>query len=259
MAQRIVLVTGANRKGIGLAIVHRLAKNAPSNIYLLGVRSTKAGEGAVQQLRDMGVTATLELLELDVTHDDQVQSAVTKLQTTFGRLDVLINNAGIATVPTQDSSFKDLRVTYNNILNTNVTSVATLTTAFVPLLRRSADPRVINISSGRASIHALTKGSLPPTVSVPYSVSKLAMNVLMLEMSKSEEHVLPSAGSKILYQAVNPGHCKTALNGFRGSRDPYEGVRVVQEMVLCERDTFETGFWVWEGDEENGELKRVPW
>lgn len=108
-------------------------------------------------------------------------------------------------------------------------------------------------------MHALTTGSLPATVSVPYSVSKLAMNVLMLELSKAEEVVSEKNGSKILYQAVNPGHCKTALNGFKGKRDPFEGVKVVEEMVHCERDRYPTGFWVWEGDEKTGHLEMVPW
>jgi hypothetical protein len=60
------------------------------------------------------------------------------------------------------------------------------------------------------------------------------MNVLMLDFIKQEEQVENSQGSRILYQAVNPGHCKTALNGFRGQRDSFEGVKVVQEMVVCE-------------------------
>jgi hypothetical protein len=85
------------------------------------------------------------------------------------------------------------------------------------------------------------------------------MNVLMLEMSKAEEDLSDEHGSKILYQAANPGHCKTALNGFRGKRDPFEGVKVVEEMVHCERDRYPTGFWVWEGDENTGHLEGVPW
>jgi NAD(P)-dependent dehydrogenase (short-subunit alcohol dehydrogenase family) len=139
------------------------------------------------------------------------------------RFSVLINNAGVATVPDPGVSLDDLRKIYNDTFNTNITSVAILTTALLPSLRRSQDPRVINISSGRASMHAMTTGSLPPTVSVAYSVSKTAMNALTLEFAKQEDQVQPEQGSKILYQAVNPGHCKTSLNGFKGKRDPIEG------------------------------------
>jgi NAD(P)-dependent dehydrogenase (short-subunit alcohol dehydrogenase family) len=108
-------------------------------------------------------------------------------------------------------------------------------------------------------MHTLTEGMLPATVSVPYSVSKLAMNALMLEMAKQEKQVPIEQGSKILYQAVNPGHCRTALNGFKGARDPFEGAKVVEEMVCCVRDKYEVGFWVWDGDETHGELKKIIW
>jgi NAD(P)-dependent dehydrogenase (short-subunit alcohol dehydrogenase family) len=162
-------------------------------------------------------------------------------------------------VPEPEVSLDDLCKIYNDTFNTNITSIAVLTTALLPLLRRSRDPRVINISSGRASMHAMTTGSLPPTVTVAYSVSKLVLNALLLEFAKQEDQVQSEQGSKILYQAVNPGHCKTSLNGFKGKRDPFEGVKVVEEMVLCQRDKHETGFWMWEGDEESGKLERLTW
>lgn len=173
--------------------------------------------------------------------------------------EVLVNNAAIAAVAAPDASLSDLRAAYSGVLDTNVTSVAAVTAAFLPLLRRSPDPRVVNVSSGRASMHALTTGTMPATVSVPYSVSKLAVNVLTLEMSKQEEGVKEGEGGRILYQAVNPGHCRTALNGFSGKRDPLEGAKVVEELVCAERGRWEGGFWAWEGDEENGEMKKVRW
>lgn len=74
-------------KGIGFCIVHRLAKRAPENTYLLAARSGKAGEEAIQQLRDLGVTADLEALEMDVTRDDQIQSAAEAARAQFGKID----------------------------------------------------------------------------------------------------------------------------------------------------------------------------
>jgi NAD(P)-dependent dehydrogenase (short-subunit alcohol dehydrogenase family) len=74
-------------KGIGFAIVHRLSKNASDNTYLLGVRSGKAGEEAIQQLRDLEVAANLDILELDVTNDDQIDRAVEDIGMKFGKLD----------------------------------------------------------------------------------------------------------------------------------------------------------------------------
>jgi hypothetical protein len=85
------------------------------------------------------------------------------------------------------------------------------------------------------------------------------MNVLMLELMKQEEQVEEKQGSRILYQAVNPGHCKTALNDFWGKWDPFEGVKVVEELVVCDRGNYEAGFWFWDGDEDNGAMERVEW
>lgn len=160
-------------------------------------------------------------------------------------LKVLVNNAGIASVPSP--SFSDYRATFNNVFDTNVTSVGLLTGLFMHLLSRSQSPRVINISSGRASIHRLTSGALPPTASVPYSISKTAVNVLTLEMAKQ----YPDAK----FYVANPGHCATGLNGFKGTKDPVEGARVVVELVVAEEGRFENGFWEFE---EVG-MREVPW
>jgi NAD(P)-dependent dehydrogenase (short-subunit alcohol dehydrogenase family) len=75
------------RRGIGFAIVHRLASAAPDHIYLLAMRTKNAGEKAVQKLREFGVTATLEILDLDVTCVDQVMRAVEEIQSHYGKLD----------------------------------------------------------------------------------------------------------------------------------------------------------------------------
>jgi NAD(P)-dependent dehydrogenase (short-subunit alcohol dehydrogenase family) len=153
---------------------------------------------------------------------------------------VLINNAAIASNPSDSADHTDFRSTYNAILNTNLTSVALLTTLSMPLLSRSPNPRVINISSARASIHNITINNLPPTACVPYSVSKVALNALTLEMGKMYPDVV--------FYAANPGHCKTALNGFKGKKDPVEGARVVFELVLAKKGRYAPGFWECEGD-----------
>lgn len=165
---------------------------------------------------------------------------------------VLINNAGIAPIPpSDDPDHTQLRETYSSTLNTNLTSVALLTSLSIPLLLASTSPRVINISSGRASVHALTTGNLPPTVSIPYSISKVALNILGLELAK----LYP----RVAFYAANPGHCKTALNGFKGVRDPDEGVKVVVELALAppqRPEVFQPGFWRW--DEKEG-MEKIEW
>lgn len=93
-----------------------------------------------------------------------------------------------------------------------------------------------------------THEQLPPTASIPYTISKTALNVAMLEIAKLE--------TDVLFQAVSPGHCKTAFNGFRGTKDPLEGAEVVVRLMGDEESQRRgTGFWEF----EEGELKMVPW
>lgn len=158
------------------------------------------------------------------------------------KVSVLINNAGIAAVPASDLS--DYRQVYNAILDTNVTSVGLMTTLLLPLLLKSPNPKVINISSGRASIAKLTSGELPATVSVPYSVSKVALNVMTLEMAKAEP--------RITFYLANPGHCKTAFNGYKGKKDPLLGAEVAVNLVHAD---YESGFW----HNDGGEMEMMLW
>jgi NAD(P)-dependent dehydrogenase (short-subunit alcohol dehydrogenase family) len=164
-------------------------------------------------------------------------------------LAVLINNAGIALIPQSDRS--DLRPTYNHILNTNVSSIALCTSLFLPLLKSSSPhPRVLNVSSVRASLALLSSGKLPPTVSVPYSISKVALNALTLENAL--------ANKEVWFGAVSPGHCKTAFNGWRGRKDPVDGARVVVELAFAEGGRWQSGgFWQMEGEER--EPTSVAW
>jgi NAD(P)-dependent dehydrogenase (short-subunit alcohol dehydrogenase family) len=151
---------------------------------------------------------------------------------------VLVNNAGIALLPPKSPSsesgidlayLQELRESYNSTFNANITSVATITSVFLPLLHQSTHGKVINISSGRASLHNSTTGHMPPTAVVSYSVSKTGMNALTVEMQKTED--AREGGGKVEFYAANPGHCKTAFNGYRGTKDPKDGAEVVVRLV----------------------------
>jgi NAD(P)-dependent dehydrogenase (short-subunit alcohol dehydrogenase family) len=168
-------------------------------------------------------------------------------------LKVLINNAGIARIP---SSLTDFRTAYDITFSTNITSVALLTTAFLPLLHASPSPKVINISSARGSLTRSTEGQLPPTMAVAYSVSKTALNGLTIEFQKTEDARGETvSGGRVKFYAVSPGHLKTAFNNFRGKKDPLDGAEVVVRLV-CEEGEREGGtFWEFEG----GEMREVPW
>jgi NAD(P)-dependent dehydrogenase (short-subunit alcohol dehydrogenase family) len=169
---------------------------------------------------------------------------------------------------------KELRENFNTTFNANITSIAVITSSFLPLLHMSSAPKVINISSGRASLSLSSGGKLPPTASVSYSVSKVGVNALTVEMQKAEDVMLKereeggrrgSEGGNVIgigktrFWAVNPGFCRTAFNGYRGTRGPVEGAEVVVRLVLDEEGVYgKGGFWQWEEGEEGG-MKVVPW
>lgn len=198
---------------------------------------------------------------LDVTSDHSMHALISIIKERYGKLDgmcmimmavllyskltaitVLINNAGIAAVPKLDLS--DYRQAFNSVFDTNVTSVGLLTSLLTPLLLESDTARVINISSGRASIERLTTGNLPPTVSIPYSVFKVALNIMTLEMAKAE--------SRIQFYLANPGHCSTAFNGYKGKKDPLLGAEVAAKLAFGD---YKGGFW----HNDEGSMQMMPW
>ncbi len=136
------------------------------------------------------------------------------------------------------------------------------TSIFQPLLHKSTAPKVINISSGRASLSNAANGKLPPTQVVSYSVSKTALNGLTIELQKAEDVLGDEAANaevgkgKVEFFAANPGHCKTAFNGFRGTKDPRDGAEVVVQLVIAERGKFKRAR-IWEYEE--GVMREVPW
>jgi NAD(P)-dependent dehydrogenase (short-subunit alcohol dehydrogenase family) len=156
---------------------------------------------------------------LDVTDDRSVADAAELVEQQEGRLDALVNNAGITGGPQQQPTTADLGV-IRTVVETNVLGVIRVTNAMLPLLRRSASPRIVNVSSG---VGSLTRQSGPDgatttgPVSVAYAPSKTFLNAVMLQ------YVKELAGTGILINAACPGFVATDLNGFRGVRTPQQG------------------------------------
>jgi NAD(P)-dependent dehydrogenase (short-subunit alcohol dehydrogenase family) len=251
---RVILVTGANR-GIGQAIVQALALNKETlhSTFLLGCRDPTNGEKAIEELRSLGVTSAIVLLALDVSSDATIQHAVQTVEEKYAHLNVLVNNAGYAAIPSADD-IPSWRGVYGKVNDVNVTSVALMTQLFLPLLRKApgGGGKVINVSSARGSTSLSANGTLPPTVSIPYSVSKAALNMLTVEMSRDP------ANKDVEFQLVSPGHCKTAFNGYRGTRDPVEGANVVVKLVKAEKGMYKNaGFWETKG--ASLDLVEIPW
>jgi NAD(P)-dependent dehydrogenase (short-subunit alcohol dehydrogenase family) len=159
---------------------------------------------------------------LDVTDDGSVTAAAERVGAEGG-LDVLVNNAGIAGrfVPVAETGAEDVE----RILATNVVGIVRVTQAFVPLLERSANPVVVNVSSGMGSLGVTTDPSrLESTlVGLGYPASKSAVNMLTSQYAKA----LP--GMRV--NAVDPGYTATDLNGHRGAQTVEEGAEVIVRMA----------------------------
>lgn len=246
---------------MGLTILQVPALRNPSTIYILACRNITSSNEAVQKLRGEGVKAEIEVLQLDVTTDEHIITAVKFVERNYGKLDVLVNNAGIL-VRAPDDGLSTLREAYNNTPNTNLTSIAILTTAFLPLLHKSPDPKVINITSGLGSItNTLTKkmGRFPP-----HGASKVGMNGLTAHMQTMENDRIAAEeakgegikGGHIKYHVVAPGVLKTAFTRFHESeKDPKEGAGAVITLMEDQEGKYPGGTQ-WEFVEE--EMRIIP-
>jgi NAD(P)-dependent dehydrogenase (short-subunit alcohol dehydrogenase family) len=143
----VVLVTGAN-KGLGKEVVRQLGRRGLT--MLLGNRDPERGAAAVSELRSEGID--VQPLTIDVTSDDSVAAAAAQIEREYGKLDVLVNNAGILRrMPALETTIDNMRETYE----TNVFAVVRVIQHMTPLLVRAAAPRIVNVASTSASL-ALT-------------------------------------------------------------------------------------------------------
>ena len=228
------LVTGAN-KGIGYEIAAGLG--ALGYTVGVGARDATRRDEAVARLRDAGVDAVG--VPLDVTDDASVAAAAALVEERFGRLDVLVNNAGITGGMAQQPTTVDLDV-IRTVVETNVLGVIRVTNAMLPLLRRSSSPRIVNVASGVGSL-ARQSGSVGEAtagpVAVAYSPSKTFLNAVMLQ------YVRELDGTNVLINAACPGYVATDLNGFRGARTPEQGAATAIRLATLPDDGPTGGFF----------------
>lgn len=204
-SQRTALVTGANR-GIGKEVSRQLARDHGMKV-LMGARDLAKGQAAADEI---GYGA--EALRLDVSDPISVAAAFEQIEAAFGRLDVLVNNAGLDYDTDQEVHLADLdRV--RRAFDTNLFGPWETTIAAVPLLQRGDDARIVNVSSGAGSLTGMSGGT------PGYGVSKAALNALTI---KTAVALKPDG---ILVNAVCPGWVATDMGG--GGRPISEGAKGV--------------------------------
>ncbi|MEV0792261.1 SDR family oxidoreductase [Kribbella sp. NPDC050459] len=216
----VALVTGGN-KGIGREIVRQLALRGLT-VYL-AARNPTLGESAAEQLAGEGLD--VRFVQLDVTDGESVAAAAKHVEADSGRLDALVNNAGIVSewgTAVADITAEQVRTAYD----VNVFGVVAVINAFVPLLRRSPNARIVNMSSGLGSTTLLSEldGRLATQGLLAYSSSKAALNALTLVYASALR------ADNIKVNAATPGLVPTDLNTQasvpRGERTVADGAAV---------------------------------
>ncbi|MFD9698222.1 SDR family NAD(P)-dependent oxidoreductase [Lentzea sp. NPDC059081] len=209
----ITFITGAN-KGLGRETARRLVELG--HTVLLGARDRERGEEAAAALG-------ARFVPVDVTDDESVAAAAADVAGREGRIDVLINNAGVHGPfgdPGELTGAGALAV-----FQVNLIGVVRVTTAFLPLLRRSDDPAIINVSSGMGSL-ALTHDPARPesgVVAPLYTASKAALTMLTTQYAKGVKDVR--------INAADPGYTATDLNGHSGFQTVTEGTDAIVALA----------------------------
>jgi NAD(P)-dependent dehydrogenase (short-subunit alcohol dehydrogenase family) len=231
--RQIVLITGAN-KGIGFATARELG--ARGLTVFLGSRDAGRGQEAARTLA--AEKMDVRFMALDVTSQESIDAACAQVKREAGRLDILINNAGISVDSAGQVTLQGLRRVYE----TNVFGPFAVTSAFLPLLVQGRPSIVANISSGLGSLARISNpssNSRPPYLS--YGSSKTALNAITVYWAEE----LKKLGITIF--CVAPGFTRTDLNNNTGTQPPEKPARLIARLVMESDESRSGGFF-----DENG-------
>jgi NAD(P)-dependent dehydrogenase (short-subunit alcohol dehydrogenase family) len=237
--RHIAFVTGGS-KGIGKEVVRGLAHKGV--VVIIGARNKEVGERAASELSSEG---TVLFHSFDVTDQTSCYQGAKFVEREFGKLDILINNAGIASDgppgtrerrPPSQVPISEVKTIYE----TNVFGVIGTIQAFLPLLRQAPAGRIVNVSSGLGILNSDRE-----FFNMAYSSSKTALNAV------TRHFACEFQGSSITINSAAPGFCATELNNFTGPRTPAQGAVIIVRLALMGDDSPNSGFF-----DENGPL---PW
>ena len=241
-SNRIALITGAN-KGIGLETARQLA--AAGHTVLLAARDPQKAADAVAALANDGLR--VEAITLDVTDEASIARAVAEVSERHGRLDTLVNNAGLVAEAWGTPASQTTLAQWRSSFETNVFAVAAVTTAFLPLLRRSDAGRIVNLSSilGSLTLHADPNSWIYNFKTVAYDASKAALNQYTIHLA----HELKDTPIKV--NAAHPGWVKTDLGGEGAQMELVDGARTSVWLATLPDDGPTGGYFHMQ--------ERLPW
>ncbi|MBX3364806.1 MAG: SDR family oxidoreductase [Phycisphaeraceae bacterium] len=210
----IALVTGAN-KGIGFETARQLAERGMT--VLMGSRDRARGEQAAAMLREARLD--VRVLGLDVTDAGSIGAAAKEIEQRFGVLDVLVNNAGIAAGGFEERPSTVAIAALRETFETNFFGLVAVTQAMLPLIRKSAAGRIVNLSSVLGSLgeHADPNSTIYGMLCMSYNASKAAVNMFTQNLA----HELRGTGIKV--NAAHPGWVQTDMGGPAAPLSAVEG------------------------------------
>jgi NAD(P)-dependent dehydrogenase (short-subunit alcohol dehydrogenase family) len=236
----VALITGAN-KGIGFETARQLAELG--YFVYLGSRDKSKGLEAVKTLKASGLN-NVDCIEIDVTSINSIKSARQELESKVQQLDILINNAGIAGQQPQNISTGDIE-NLRQVFETNFFGTVQTTQQFIDLLKKSEEPRIINVSSNLASL-TLHSNTQNPNQSIydAYSCSKTALNAFTVLLAKEFKD------TKFKINSVAPGYTATDLNNFQGTQTVEQAAKTIVKYTTLHNDA-PTGKYLKDGGEND--------
>ena len=232
MEKKIALVTGAN-KGIGFATVKELLKKGYK--VILTARNESRGNEAMEQLQEYG---DVVFHELDVSDAASVEKMKNYVEDEVGRLDILINNAGINYDSWHSAENADLDEVHET-LETNLIGPWRMAQAFIPIMKRQRYGRIVNVSSGAGALNGMVSGA------PGYSVSKAALNALTIKLA------MEVGTNNILVNSVCPGWVKTDMGGKHAPRTPEKGAETIVWAAELPNDGPTRKFF--------RDMREIPW
>jgi NAD(P)-dependent dehydrogenase (short-subunit alcohol dehydrogenase family) len=224
----IALITGAN-KGIGFETARQLGQQGMT--VLVGARDARKGEEAAEKLRQEKIDA--HPLTIDVSQADSIKAAAQQVERDYGRLDVLINNAGLMLDEKEKKVSEQSLETWRETFETNVFGLIATTQAFLPLLRKSEAGRIVNLSSILGSITLHAKPGSPIYESkayASYNVSKSAVNAYTVQLA----YELKDTNIKV--NAAHPGWVKTEMGGEGATMEIEDGAKTSVALATIGAD-----------------------
>ena len=232
--KRLAVVTGAN-KGIGYEICRQLARKGLR--VLLTSRDAEKGGQARKKLEKEGLDVLYH--QLDVTDRSSIAAIAGHIESEYGRLDVLVNNAGVLIDSRSASVLKEKEETFRTTLETNFYGALRMCQALVPLMQKNHYGRVVNLSSGLGQLNDMGDGT------PAYRVSKTALNAITRMVATAVE------GDNILVNSMCPGWVRTDMGGPQASRSVEQGAETAVWLATLPKNGPTGGFF--------RDKKPIPW